>query len=75
MTKCKTLDGKDEFQSICMDITKRYEKDKNEQERRYLGALASIYDLIFEFDKVNQTVRYLQGNLTYLDGYLQGIPM
>lgn len=75
VTKCKTLDGKDEFQSICMDITKRYEKDKNEQEKRYLGALASIYDLIFEFDKVNQTVRYLQGNLTYLDGYLQGIPM
>lgn len=75
VTKCKTIDGKDEFQSICMDITKRYEKDKNEQERRYLRALSSIYDLVFEFDRVNQTVRYLQGNLTFLDGYLQGIPM
>ncbi len=75
VAKYRTSEGKEEFQSVCMDVTERYMRKQNEQENRYLNVLKGVFDLIFEFDRERRTVRYLHGNLSYLGEYLEGIPM
>ncbi len=51
--------GEAEFQSVCMDVTQRYQARRANESRRYLQALAGIYDKIFEFNLDANTVKCL----------------
>lgn len=75
ITKCRGADGQEEFQSICMDVTRRHRAKKTEQEENYLNALSSAYDMIFAFDIPARTVSCLQGDIPFLGEYLRGVPM
>lgn len=56
--------GESEFQSVCMDITERYQAHKRKEENRYLQALAEVYDKIFEFNMDANTVKCLHCEAT-----------
>lgn len=49
VTKVINEHGEPEFQSVCMDITKRHHAKKAAETQRYLEALTDVYDKIFEF--------------------------
>ena len=59
VTKCINEFGKEEFQSVCIDISERYEQRKSSEISRYLKILADVYDIIFEYDLENKTVKCL----------------
>lgn len=59
VTKCINEEGKAEFQSVCMDITERYQARKSSESKRYLQALTDVYDKIFEFNLDANTVKCL----------------
>lgn len=59
VTKCVNEHGEAEFQSVCMDVTERYRARKTTESKRYLQALADVYDKIFEFDSDANTVKCL----------------
>lgn len=59
VTKCINERGEAEFQSVCMDITERYQARKSSENKRYLNALSDVYDKIFEFNLDTNTVKCL----------------
>ncbi len=59
VTKCINEQGEAEFQSVCMDITERYQARKTSESKRYLQALTDVYDKIFEFNLDANTVKCL----------------
>lgn len=59
VTKCINEHGEAEFQSVCMDVTERYQARKADEGKRYLQALADVYDKIFEFNLAANTVKCL----------------
>lgn len=59
VTKCINEQGEAEFQSVCMDITERYQAQKTSESNRYLHALTDVYDKIFEFNLDANTVKCL----------------
>lgn len=59
VTKSTDVQGKEEFQSVCMDVTERYQTKKEAEEKRYLKALTDVYDKIFELNRDINTVRCL----------------
>ena len=59
ITKCINQEGIEEFQSICIDVTERYQAKKEEEIRQYLKALTDVYDKIFEYDFAADTVKCL----------------
>lgn len=59
VTKAMGEDGEPEFQSVCMDITERYQARKASETQRYIKALADVYDKIFEFNLDANTVKCL----------------
>lgn len=59
VTKCVNEQGESEFQSVCMDITERYQARKSSESKRYLQALTDVYDKIFEFNLDSNTVKCL----------------
>ncbi len=64
--KCRNEQGEDEFQSVCMDITESYRARKAKENKRYMKALADVYDKIFEFDPDAGTVKCLYcGDTSY----------
>lgn len=73
----KTLDaqGREEFQSVCMDVTDRYQAKLLQQTQRYLKALTDVYDLIFEFDRSGGTVKCLHSGGSPGFAHLENIPM
>lgn len=64
VTKCMNERGEAEFQSVCMDITDRYQARKMSENKRYLHALADVYDKIFEFNLDTNTVKCLHSEET-----------
>lgn len=67
VTKCINERGEEEFQSVCMDITERYQMRKTSENQRYLRALEDVYDKIFEFNLDANTVRCLHcGEKSYM---------
>lgn len=75
VTKCVNEQGVEEFQSACMDMTQRYRRKQEQQSRRYLNALTEVYDNIFEFDLVNDTVKCLHGRNSPMFRWLEDVPM
>ncbi|MBE6569700.1 MAG: PAS domain S-box protein [Ruminococcaceae bacterium] len=64
----------DYYQCVCMDITERYMRKKNQMEQRYIHALSQIYSEIFSFDFTNRTLRCIHGqDSVYM--IPEGIPM
>ncbi len=59
VTKCINEQGEAEFQSVCIDITERYQARKMSESKRYLQALTDVYDKIFEFNLDANTVKCL----------------
>ena len=67
--------GEEEFQSVCMDSTERYDRKRRDEEQRYLRALSQVYDEIFEFDVGKNSMRFLHGNAGGAFGAMAGMPM
>lgn len=59
VTKCVNEQGEVEFQSVCMDVTERYQRRIKKENERYLQALTEVYDKIFEFNLDQHTVKCL----------------
>lgn len=59
VAKCINEQGEAEFQSVCIDITERYQSQKTSESKRYLQALTDVYDKIFEFNLDTNTVKCL----------------
>ncbi len=75
VTKCVNEQGQEEFQSVCMDVTEKYQAQKAVEMERYLNALKQVYDKIFEFDFVNHTVKFVYGKRTDMFKRMENIPM
>lgn len=75
VTKCIGEDGTEEFQSVCMDITERYQAQKANETRRYLKALTDVYDKIFQYDLSSNTVTCLYSNNSPTFKWLENISM
>jgi len=74
-SKSVNENGEEEFQSVCMDSTERYDRKRRDEEQRYLRALSQVYDEIFEFDIGKKSVRFLHGNAGGAFGAMAGMPM
>ena len=61
VTKITNDDGSEEFQSVCMDVTERYQTKRASATERYLNAISDVYEKIFEYDFSNRTVKYVSG--------------
>ena len=75
VTKCGNEQGDEEFQSVCMDVTEQYKERKERRTKQYRRALADVYDKVFEYDFVNQTVKYIYGSDSDTFGKIQNVPM
>lgn len=60
VTKALLPDGREEFQSVCMDITDRYRHKREQEDRRYLRAISEVYEEILSFNQEEGTVTCLQ---------------
>ena len=67
--------GEEEFQTVCMDVTQRYRERKAAETKRYLKALAEVYDRIFRFDIPANTVTCLYGGESPALRPLEGVAM
>lgn len=75
VTKNVDEQGREEFQSVCMDVTERHQKKKEKEEKRYLKALADVYDMIFEYELADSTVKCLCGRDSGMFQRIENIPM
>ena len=75
VTKGVNAQGEEEFQSVCLDMTEKYQHKKEQQAQRYISALRDVYDMIFEYDLANGTVQCLCGQKSALFRWLENIPM
>ena len=75
VTKCVNQQGQEEFQSVCMDVTERYQAQKAMETTRYLNALKEVYDKIFEYDFANRTVKFIFGRKEDMFKRIENIPM
>ena len=75
VTKSMDEQGREEFQTVCMDVTRSRQSSQAQESDRYLQALANVYDKIFEYDLTNQTVKCLYGQKSDMFRGLQNIPM
>ena len=75
VTKCINEQGREEFQSVCMDITKRHYVKRANEARRYIKALSDVYDKIFEYDFSTNTVKCLYAQDYSMFKWIKNIPM
>ena len=75
VTRCKNEQGQEEFQSVCMDVTDRYRRKKEQETEQYIKALSEVYDKIFKYDFESGTVTCLYGQNSGMFRWLQNIPM
>ncbi|MBQ8357793.1 MAG: PAS domain-containing protein [Clostridia bacterium] len=75
VTRCVDENGKEEFQSVCMDVTDRYQRKRESEAKRYLKALIDVYDKIFEYDLADCTVKCLYAQKSAVFKWFENIPM
>ena len=75
VTKSRDEQGREEFQSVCMDITDRYREKKDREMDQYISALSQVYDKIFKYDFEAGTVTCLRGQNSGMFRWAQNIPM
>ena len=64
-----------EFVCSCFDVTDHHRAQREEKSDRYLKALTGVYDLIFEFDRADRTLRCRKANLPGAEALSVEIPM
>ncbi len=64
-----------EFVCSCFDVTDHHRAQREEKSDRYLKALIGVYDLIFEFDRADRTLRCRKANLPGAEALSAEIPM
>ena len=75
ITRVENSRGEAEFQTVCMDVTERWEARRTRQTRHYLKALTDVYDKIFEYDMENGTVKCLHDAMSSRFSWIRDIPM
>lgn len=75
VAKCVNEQGQEEFQSVCMDITSRYQSRRQTESQQYLQALMDVYDMIFKYDLSTNMVQCLYSNHSARFQWLENIPM
>lgn len=75
ITKCVNEQGIEEFQSVCVDVTKKYQVKKENETKRYLKALMDVYDKIFEYNLKTSTVKCLYSNHSPMFQWLENVSM
>ena len=75
VTKHKNEDGSEEFQSAFMDISERFENNEITEANRYIKALSEVYDKIFEFNTLSNTVKCLYSNNSSMFKHFENISM
>ncbi len=75
VTKCVNEQGKEEFQSVCMDVTDQHQAKKANEAQRYIRTLTDVYDKIFEYDLSSNTVKCLHSNNSPMFKWSENIPM
>ncbi len=75
ITKCVNEHGREEFQSVCMDVTEQHNLKKEKETERYIKALSEVYDKIFEYNRSDNTVKCLFGHNSAVFRWLENIPM
>lgn len=74
---CKSIGpgGEEEFQSVCMDVTERYERKRRREKENYLRALSQVYDEICELDLSARSIRFLKGHYSNALGSMSTMPL
>ncbi len=62
------------FAAVCMDITQRVVR-KDREMKRYIAALADVYDKIFEYNFVRGTVKCLYSDNSPVFKHFENVPM
>ncbi len=75
VSKCVNEQGEEEFQSVCMDVTERYQARREKETRRYLRALTEVYNKIFEYNLEANTVKCLYSDNSPMFRWTENIPM
>lgn len=75
VAKCVNEDGTEEFQSVCMDVSQRHYKRKVSEMSRYLQALTDVYDMVFECNRQDRTVKCLYSKNSEFFKRIEQIPM
>ena len=75
VTRTENQLGEEEFETVCMDVTQRYQERKDRQTRRYLKALTDVYDKIFEYDRSSATVKCIHDAGSSRFSWIRDIPM
>ncbi len=75
ITKCLNQHGVEEFQSVFMDISESYQKKRQAENARYIKALSDVYDMIFEYDFANHSVKCLFAQRSPTFRSLVNLPM
>ncbi|MGM9637962.1 MAG: PAS domain-containing protein [Butyricicoccaceae bacterium] len=75
ITKNTAACGETEIQSVCVDVTERFETERARRIDRYMQALTEVYDKIFEYDFAADTVKCLYGKNSEVFKWVQDIPM
>lgn len=75
VTKCKNEKGEEEFHSVCMDVTERYNAEKESEAKKYQKALTDVYDTIFEYNLSSYTVKCLYAENSGIFKSIVGVPM
>ncbi len=74
IAKVTGADGREEFQSVCIDVTERHRSRRARETEGYVRALSDIFEKIFEYDFADRTVKYVFGN-TSTFGRIRNMPM
>lgn len=75
VSKVVNENGVEEFQSVCIDITERYQERKAIEDRRYIDALTKVYDKIFEYNIEDSTVRCIHSNNSPMFNWIENVSM
>ncbi len=75
ITKTVDSQGREAFQSVCMDVTKQRRARKEEDQKRYMKALGEVYDKIFSYDLAARTVTCLMSHQSPRFQWLERLPM
>lgn len=75
ITKCTNQEGREEFQSVCVDVTERHQAKREKETKQYLKALTDVYDKIFEYDFAAGTVKCLYSGGSPMFRWLENVSM
>ena len=66
--------GQEEYQAVCIDITQKQMTKKATAMSQYLKALGDVYDIIYEFDFANGTMKCVHGFSKEEQQWMQNVP-